>query len=111
MSSPASRQTATRAVVFAALGDATRLTLLARLSDGRGHSIAALTRGSRMTRQAVAKHLRVLEEAGIVDGHREGREVHFALTPAPLTDARAFLADISAQWDGALARLKRFVED
>jgi DNA-binding transcriptional ArsR family regulator len=110
MSSPASRKTAARASVFAALGDVTRLALLARLSAGEGQSITALSGGTRMTRQAVAKHLRVLEEAGVVARRREGREMRFALAPAPLTDARAFLADISAQWDDALSRLKHFVE-
>jgi DNA-binding transcriptional ArsR family regulator len=96
--------------VFAALGDETRLLIIARLSDGRPCSIAQLTLGSELTRQAVTKHLRVLENARLVRGVRAGRESRFELDPQPLADAREYLAGVSGQWDQALDRLKAFVE-
>jgi DNA-binding transcriptional ArsR family regulator len=99
-----------RATIFAALGDPTRLSVLAKLSDGSPQSIARLTEGSSLTRQAVTKHLRVLEEAGIVRSVRTGRETRFAFEPGPLEDARKYLDEVSRQWDDALGRLKAFVE-
>jgi DNA-binding transcriptional ArsR family regulator len=99
------------AVLFAALGDATRLALVARLSAGQPKSIAQLTAGSRLTRQAIAKHLRVLERAGIVHGARCGRESLFELAPRPIEEMQDYLNHVSRQWDEALARLKTFVED
>lgn len=98
------------APVFAALGDRTRLALLSRLSDGRTRSIARLSEGTDLTRQAVTKHLRVLEEAGLVTQSRAGRESRFALRPEPLAEARSYLDAVSRQWDEALGRLKSFVE-
>jgi DNA-binding transcriptional ArsR family regulator len=98
------------APVFAALGDATRLALVGRLSGGVPRSIAQLTEGSRITRQAVTKHLRVLEDAGIVRSVRAGREARFELEPKPLDDARAYLDEVSAQWGRALERLRAFVD-
>jgi DNA-binding transcriptional ArsR family regulator len=100
-----------RAPVFAALGDETRLALVAELSGGAARSIAQLTEGTNLTRQAVTKHLRVLEGAGLVRSSRAGRESRFGLEPRSLNDARRFLEEVSAQWDQALARLKAFVED
>jgi DNA-binding transcriptional ArsR family regulator len=100
----------TQAPVFAALGDETRLSLLTKLGDGQPRSISQLTRGSRLTRQAITKHLRVLERARIVHCSRAGRESRFILDPRPLDDLRTFLASVSAQWDEALASLKLFVE-
>ncbi len=100
-----------RATVFAALGDETRLLLVARLSDGRPASISQLTEGSRLTRQAITKHLRVLERARIVHGVRAGRESLFALDPKPMEELKEYLDLVSAQWDRALGRLKSFVED
>jgi DNA-binding transcriptional ArsR family regulator len=99
-----------RATLFAALGDETRLQLLARLASGRQYSIAELTEGSALTRQAITKHLRVLERAKIVHGVRRGRENLFAFDPRPLQPAREYLDHVSEQWDQALARLKAFVE-
>ena len=99
-----------RAPVFAALGDKTRLALLARLSDGRPHSITQLSRGSRLTRQAITKHLRVLESAGVVHSERAGRESRFELDPKPIADIREYLDLVSKQWDQTLSRLKSFVE-
>jgi DNA-binding transcriptional ArsR family regulator len=98
------------APIFAALGDPTRLALLGRLAAGEPRSIAELAAGSPITRQAVTKHLRVLEGAGLVRNARAGRETRYELTPAPLGEARAFLDRVSAQWDARLGRLKRFVE-
>lgn len=97
--------------VFAALGDRTRLRLVARLSDGRSRSIAALSQDGELTRQAVTKHLRVLEAAGLVTSLRAGRESRFQACPEPLAEARAWLDGVSAQWDGALGRLRDLVED
>ena len=98
------------ALVFAALGDETRLSLVAKLSDGRQFSIAQLTEGAKVTRQAITKHLRVLEGAGIVRGRRQGRESLFELSPQPIEDAKQYLEFVSRQWDQALSRLKSFVE-
>jgi len=98
------------APVFAALGDETRLRLVRRLCDDGPASITQLTTGSRVTRQAVTKHLRVLERAGIVRGERRGRESLWQLEQQRLEDARRYLDVISQQWDDALARLKKHVE-
>ncbi|MGA7340823.1 MAG: metalloregulator ArsR/SmtB family transcription factor [Terracidiphilus sp.] len=100
-----------QALLFAALGDETRLALVARLSAGRPSSIAQLTSGSRLTRQAVTKHLRVLQRAGIVHSVRSGRESLFELAPEPLAEMQDYLSLVSSAWDQALARLKAFVED
>ena len=99
------------APVFAALGDRTRLSLLRTLSDGGTRSIARLSADSTLTRQAVTKHLRVLEDAGLVRSLKVGRESRFAYQPEPLDEARRYLDAVSAQWDGALSRLKAFVEE
>ena len=98
------------APVFAALGDRTRLSLLAELSDGQTRSIAGLSAKSKLTRQAITKHLRVLENAGLVSSTRVGRESQFAFRPEPIAQARSYLDDVSAQWGEALSRLKSFVE-
>jgi DNA-binding transcriptional ArsR family regulator len=99
------------AAIFSALGDPTRLSLLRRLSEGQARSIAALAANTRLSRQAVAKHLLVLETAGLVSRRRVGRESRFALRPEPMAEARAYLDAVSAQWDDALQRLRAFVED
>jgi DNA-binding transcriptional ArsR family regulator len=99
-----------KAAVFAALGDETRLSLLARLSDGQRYSIAELTEGTKLTRQAVTKHLRVLERVRIVHGTREGRESLFQFDPQPVIEMKEYLEQVSKQWDSALARLKSLVE-
>lgn len=101
----------TRASVFAALGDETRLGLLAKLLDGEPLSIARLTEGTRLTRQAVTKHLRVLEEVGVVAPTKAGRESRFALDPRPIVSAQEYLEHVSRQWDTALTRLKALVEE
>jgi DNA-binding transcriptional ArsR family regulator len=97
--------------MFAALGDATRLSLINKLGDGGAVSIARLTRGSKLTRQAVTKHLRVLESAGVVGSRRIGRENLYRLEAAPIAEMRNYLDDISRQWADALGRLKAFVEE
>ena len=98
------------AVVFAALGDPTRLALVTRLCDEGPSSIARLTEGGVVTRQAVSKHLRILERAGIVSTVRVGRETEWRLEQRLLAEARRQLDRISAQWDGALERLRAHVE-
>jgi DNA-binding transcriptional ArsR family regulator len=100
----------TQASVFAALGDVTRLSVLARLSNGEPQSISRLTEGTRLSRQAVTKHLRVLADAGVVRSLRSGRESLFELEPRPIEEARAYLDRVSKEWDDALARLKAHVE-
>jgi len=87
------------------------LSVLARLANGRAQSISRLTAGTNLTRQAVTKHLRVLEDAGIVRCLRVGRESQFALEPKPIDDVRDYLERVSKHWDDALARLKSLVED
>jgi DNA-binding transcriptional ArsR family regulator len=98
------------AAVFAALGDETRLSLVAALAGGQPRSIAQLTGGAKITRQAISKHLRVLQGAGIVRSARFGRESRFELDPAPMRELEEYLGRVSAQWDQALARLKALVE-
>ncbi|MGI9169919.1 MAG: ArsR/SmtB family transcription factor [Caulobacteraceae bacterium] len=98
------------APVFAALGDRTRLSLIMELSDGRRRSIAALAANTRLTRQAITKHLHVLEGAGLVTSLRVGRESRFAYRPEPIAQARSYLDIVSAQWDDALTRLRSFLD-
>jgi len=98
------------APVFAALGDVTRLMLVGKLSRGQPASISELTEGSRLTRQAITKHLRVLESVGIVHSVRTGRESRFKFDPRPIDDIKEYLEIVSEQWDQALLRLKSFVE-
>jgi DNA-binding transcriptional ArsR family regulator len=99
------------APIFAALGDETRLRIVFRLCDDGPMSIARLTAGSQVTRQAIAKHLRVMEEAGLVHSRRQGRESVWQLEQRRLRDARHYLDLISKHWDEALGRLRKFVED
>jgi DNA-binding transcriptional ArsR family regulator len=107
-----SRATAgNRARVFAALGDETRLRLVIKLSGAKPRSISQLTEGSKLTRQAISKHLGVLRRAGVVHSTRTGREQLYQLDPRPIEGMRDYLAEVSVQWDQALSRLKEFVED
>jgi DNA-binding transcriptional ArsR family regulator len=98
------------APVFAALGDPTRLSLVAKLCGGQPCSISQLTEDTQLTRQAITKHLRVLEHARIVHSTRQGRESRFAFNPEPIEDIKRYLDLVSEQWDDALARLRAFVE-
>jgi len=96
------------ASVFAALGDPVRLKLLARIGDGS--SITQLAAGLPITRQAVTRHLRVLERAKLIEARRLGREMRFVARPARLRQAKDWLDDVARQWDGTLSRLKIHVE-
>ncbi len=97
--------------IFAALGDETRVSLVEKLSGGEPRSIAQLSAGSSITRQAVTKHLRVLEAVGVVRSVRAGRENLFELDPEPIEDLKSYLDIVSRDWDQALVRLKSFVEE
>ncbi|EQA47186.1 DNA-binding helix-turn-helix protein [Leptospira broomii serovar Hurstbridge str. 5399] len=99
------------ATLFAALGDETRLSIVAKLSKGQPRSISQLTEGSKLSRQAVTKHLKVLENAGIVQSTYSGRENLFELDLRPFKDIREYLGFVSEQWDQALSRLKSFVDN
>jgi DNA-binding transcriptional ArsR family regulator len=98
------------AAMFAALGDETRLRLVSRLCDGGPASIADLTKGAPITRQAITKHLHVMRDAGLVHNTRQGRESYWELDRRRLEEARRNLDLISKQWDAALERLQKFVE-
>ena len=108
---PANAVLTRSAPIFAALGDATRLHVVSRLSAGGPMSITNLTEGTEVSRQAVTKHLLVLESAGLVRDFRQGRERMWELRTQQLEEARRALDLISQQWDEALERLKRFVEE
>jgi DNA-binding transcriptional ArsR family regulator len=104
------RPEAAIAEVFSALGDATRLAVLRELETAP-RSATALSEGAAVTRQAIAKHLGVLEGARLVTREKRGREVLYALDARRLDEARAFLEAASARWDRALVRLRRMVEE
>lgn len=99
------------APIFAALGDETRLRLIAVLCAGGALSIAQLTTGTDITRQAVTKHLQVLADAGLVRDIKQGRERLWEFEPTQLEEARRSLDTIAQQWDQALMRLKRVLEE
>jgi DNA-binding transcriptional ArsR family regulator len=92
--------------LFAALGDRTRLIIVTSLADGRSHSISDLASGFGMSRQAVSKHLKVLQQAGIVANDKVGRESRYHLSPGGLEGALDFLERVSAHWAAAIDRLK-----
>ena len=98
------------APIFAALGDRTRLSLLGKLGDGQMRSIARLSADTSLTRQAITKHLQVLEKAGLVRSARSGRESLYAFRPEQIDEAKAYLDTVSRQWDEALSRLRALVE-
>jgi DNA-binding transcriptional ArsR family regulator len=99
------------APVFAALGDGHRLRIVRDLARRGPQSIARVTEGSGISRQAISKHVRVLERAGVIHSLRRGRERLLELEGARLQDARRFLGEVSAEWDSALDRLRRLVEE
>ncbi|HEV8124330.1 MAG TPA: metalloregulator ArsR/SmtB family transcription factor [Gemmatimonadales bacterium] len=103
-------QAPTAAPLFAALGDATRLGLLRRLSADGPLSIARLSEGTGVTRQAITRHLQTLETAGLVRDVRRGRERVFELEVKRLEKARQYLDQVAIQWEAAAQRLKAFVE-
>lgn len=96
--------------VFFALGDETRMRLVALLCAGGALSITSLTANTQLTRQAVTKHLQVLAEAGIVADVKVGRERLWEFSPKRVDEARLALEQIGRQWEDALGRLKRAVE-
>jgi DNA-binding transcriptional ArsR family regulator len=110
-SKPTGAKLTNAAPVFAALGDATRLRVVARLCVDGPQSITRLSDGAKVTRQAITKHLHALAGVGLVRGHRHGREVIWELQPEPLETAHRYLNQISEQWDAAIGRLRAFVED
>jgi DNA-binding transcriptional ArsR family regulator len=107
---PAMETFARAAPVFAALGDETRLRVVARLCEDGPQSIVRLTDATSVSRQAVTKHLAALAAAGLVRSSRDGRERIWALEPQRFGDARRYLDQISARWDDAIERLRAFVE-
>jgi len=107
--SPARERAA--AEIFFALGDRTRLSVVNKLGTGGALSATTLSDGAKVTRQAIVKHLKVLEGAGLVNHEKRGREVLYALEPARLEDARSFLDAVSASWDRAIERLRKLVEE
>lgn len=98
------------APVFAALGDETRLSIVARLCAHGPQSIVQLTEGAQVTRQAVTKHLHALADAGLVRSTRDGRERIWEIRPRRLDDAKHYLDQISRRWDAAIERLRALVE-
>ncbi|HEV2760809.1 MAG TPA: metalloregulator ArsR/SmtB family transcription factor [Acidimicrobiales bacterium] len=96
--------------VFSALADPTRRGLVSRLVREGPHTATDLARDLPMTRQAVVHHLQALGEAGLVDAHRDGREVRYRATPEPLGDAVTWMLDSGAKWDRRLQRLRAQVE-
>lgn len=97
-------------MIFAALGDETRLKLISRLSGAGPQSIASLADGFDMSRQAISKHLRVISGAGLARSEQRGREVVWQLEPHALAQAQRYLNAISKDWDDKLRRLKVLVE-
>ena len=102
---------AATAEVFFALGDRTRLSLVEKLVADGVSSATTLSDGAKVSRQAIVKHLRVLEGAGLVTHEKRGREVLYALETKRLEDARAFLDAVSMRWDRAIERLRAMVEE
>ncbi|HEY9131423.1 MAG TPA: metalloregulator ArsR/SmtB family transcription factor [Dyella sp.] len=99
------------APLFAALGDPVRLAMLARLCTGGPLSTMVLGQGIEVSRQAITKHLQVLEDAGLVSSDRVGRDRLWQMRPQQLVAAREYLDRMSAQWDTRLERLRKFVEE
>jgi DNA-binding transcriptional ArsR family regulator len=93
--------------VFGALADGNRRRLLALLGERGEASATELARGLPVSRQAVQKQLGMLADAGLVSARRAGREVLYCPTPAPMSEAVAWMAEVGAQWDGRLAALER----
>jgi DNA-binding transcriptional ArsR family regulator len=95
---------------FAALSDPTRRHVIGVLSGGQEASVTELARELPISRQAEAKHLAALAEAGLVESTRQGRETRYRLTPGPLTDAGAWLDRVGAEWDSRLGRLRQHAD-
>ncbi|WP_259780344.1 ArsR/SmtB family transcription factor [Aestuariispira ectoiniformans] len=97
--------------IFSALGDPTRLGLVASLLKEDEQTLSSLADTSPLTRQGLTRHLQVLEDAGVVESTRVGRERLFRLSPEPFRDMQDYLAQVSQRWDEALLRLQSFVEE
>lgn len=110
MSAAAAQKLVGAAPLFAALGDPARLRIVTRLCDAGPQSIVRLTQGSKISRQAVTKHLHALAEVGLVRSERRGRESRWRLDTQRLAEAERYLSQITARWDEALDRLKALVE-
>lgn len=93
--------------VFDVLSDPTRRALLAAIADSPAATATELATELPISRQAVVKHLTALTGAGLLDRERFGREVRYRVTPAPLSDAVSWMADVGGQWDARLQALKR----
>ena len=100
-----------QAPIFAALGDETRLSLIARLSRASGQSISQLAKGTKLTRQAVTKHLQILQRVGLVRSVRKGRETLFEFDATPIETMTQYLDLVSNQWDKKLTDLQTFLEE
>ena len=98
-----------QAPIFAALGDETRLSLIARLSRASGQSISQLAKGTNLTRQAVTKHLQILERVGLVRSVRKGRETLFEFDATPIETMTQYLDLVSGQWEKKLTDLQSFL--
>jgi DNA-binding transcriptional ArsR family regulator len=96
--------------VLNALSDATRRAVLRSLSEDGPQTLSDLAAELPVSRQAVAKHLQLLEDAGLVEASGETRRRSYRITPGPLTDAMEWMADVGATWDSRLGRLKRLLE-
>jgi DNA-binding transcriptional ArsR family regulator len=96
--------------VFEALADPTRREVMRRLAEGGPATATELAGDLPVSRQAVAKHLATLAEAGLVTSDRQGRETLFSFTPEPLADAVTWMADVGAQWDDRLQALSQYLE-
>jgi DNA-binding transcriptional ArsR family regulator len=100
-----------QARAFAAMGDATRLSLVARLCRVPRQSISQLSEGGMLSRQAVTKHLKVLEAVGLVRSTRKGRETLFEFDAAPIETMTQYLGLVSEQWGRKMADLQRYLEE
>lgn len=100
-----------QASTFAALGDETRLSIIARLCRVSRQSITQLSEGTRLTRQAVTKHLQILERVGLVHSVRKGRETLFEFDAAPIGTMSQYLELVSRQWEKKLVDLQTFLEE
>jgi len=109
-SNSAALKTERQATIFAALGDPTRLSLVTKLIDGKPRSISTLATDTHITRQAITKHLRVLENVGLVTNLKAGRESLYELDTKPLESIQEYLSIIANEWDNSLKNLKAFVE-
>jgi DNA-binding transcriptional ArsR family regulator len=100
-----------QAHTFAALGDPTRLSLIARLCRVAWQSISQLAEGTTLTRQAITKHLQVLEKVGLVRSVRKGRETLFEFDATPIETIEQYLSLVSGQWERKLSDLQTFLEN